>query len=177
MHVRSKEIVAVSMKFWPSSWHSPPYTKPVKEATLWGMTGKICKRQRAYSTISTTCTSLLPLVLCAARRSQAWAEFTNLYSLTAGSFSRYPQHWLDAAGMKKGHEKRGIMFEALPMVDLIDTREIRPRYKAWNQTQSLLSLSEFMGLWMGSLVQLLQLGARKSLDADLVCNFPHAKHE
>lgn len=26
--------------------------------------------------------------------------------------------------MKKGHGKRGIMFEAAPVVDLIDTREI-----------------------------------------------------
>lgn len=141
------------------------------------MSGKICKRQRAYNTVSTTCTSLLPLTLYAARRSQAWAEFIIHYSLKTGSFSRYPQHWLDVAGMKKGHEKRRIMFEALPMVDLIDTREIRPRYKAWTQTQSLLSLSEFMGLQMGSLVQLLQLGARKSSDADLVCNFPHVEHE
>lgn len=38
--------------------------------------------------------------------------------------SKYPQRWLDIAGMKKGHGKRGIMLEAAPEVDLIDTREI-----------------------------------------------------
>lgn len=34
-----------------------------------------------------------------------------------------------------------------------------------------------MGLQMVSLVQLLQIGARKSSDVDLVCNFPHIEHE
>lgn len=38
--------------------------------------------------------------------------------------SKYPQHWLDIARMKKGHGKRGIIFEVVPVVDLIDTREI-----------------------------------------------------
>lgn len=34
-----------------------------------------------------------------------------------------------------------------------------------------------MGLQMESLIQLLKLGAKKSSDADLVCNFPHVEYE
>lgn len=105
------------------------------------------------------------------------AGLTILYSFRAGSMLKYPQRWLDIAGMKKGHGKRGIMFEAVPMVDSTDTREIKPRCKAWTQTQSLLSLSEFMGLQMWHLVQLLKLGASKSSDADMVWNFPLVEHE
>lgn len=105
------------------------------------------------------------------------AGLTILYSFRAGSMSKYPQHWLDIVGMKKGHGKRRIMFEAVPMVDSTDTREIKPRCKAWTQTQSFLSLSEFIGLQMRHLVQLLKLGARKSSDADMVCNFPLVEHE
>lgn len=60
------------------------------------------------------------------------------------------------------------MFEAAPVVDLIDTREI---------IQYLDSDPEFMGLQMESLVQLLKLGAKRSSYADLVCNFPHVEYE
>lgn len=34
-----------------------------------------------------------------------------------------------------------------------------------------------MGLQMESLVQLLKLGAKKSSDAGLDCNFPHVEYE
>lgn len=34
-----------------------------------------------------------------------------------------------------------------------------------------------MGLQMESLVQLLKLEAKKSSDADLVCDFPHVEYE
>lgn len=66
--------------------------------------------------------SVTSAVCCEEVTSQA--GLTILYGLTAGSMSKYPQHWLDIAGMKKGHGKRGITFEAVPVVDLIDTREI-----------------------------------------------------
>lgn len=63
------------------------------------------------------------------------------------------------------------MFEAVPVVDLIDTREI---------IQSLDSDPVFVrvhGSSDGELGSTSQIRGKKSSDANLVCNFPHVEYE